>query len=42
MRKNRPYPLYDLLPEIDSLHEMMAVKLRGQAKDIAFAYFDRK
>lgn len=42
MRKNRPYPLYDLLPEIGSLHEMMAVKLRGQAKDIAFAYFDRK
>ena len=42
MRKNRPYPLYDLLPEIGSLHEMMAVKLRGQAKDVAFAYFDRK
>ena len=42
MRKNRPYPLYDLLPEIGSLHEMMAVKLRRQAKDVAFAYFDRK
>ena len=42
MRKNRPYPLYDLLPEIGSLHEMMAVKLRGQANDTAFAYYDRK
>lgn len=42
MTRNKPYPLYDSLPAISSLPEMVAFKLREQPEDTAFAFFDRK
>ena len=39
---NRNYPLYDSLPQIESLCDMAAIKLRERPDETAFISYDRK
>lgn len=38
MRKNAPYPLYHIVPEINDLRELLRIKLEEQPNDVAFRY----
>lgn len=38
MRKNAPYPLYHLVPEITTLRDMLRIKAEERPEDVAFRY----
>lgn len=36
--KNRPYPLYDTLPQLDNVRQMLEIKASTRPDDVAFRY----